>query len=241
MDFFSNTPGMELSAIHQIFAIVSTIVIISVIFLYKDKIRNSKYEKFIRISFIVFLLALEAGFKIWTFYYNGFEIFELINLDLCYMTLLLSSIMMLTKSETLYKYIWFWMGGPLISLLIPDMGVYTFGPDRFRYYHFFMVHAGSIISFSYMYSVFGYRTYFKDFLKSAALLFGVAMIAIMMNNIFDLNYMFLSYPPTSSTPLDIVKDSPYLIYVAFTISFAFSYMFLVFYLPFYLYRKLKSH
>lgn len=155
-------------------------------------------------------------------------------LDLCAITLYLSWALLFTNNKFIFKLCYFYSIGALFSLFIPNMG---FGPDHFRYYHYFFVHGIIVFAPFYYIAIHGYIIKFKDLLISTVILLPFALLVMGLNFLIEANYMFLHHKPEISTPLDLFGPWPDYIFglVGMVIT-----LFLIWYLPWFFINREKK-
>ncbi len=195
--FFSGEPGIpfrDYGFAHTVMIIVFITVMVLII-RYRKVLRDNPREKQFRIAAGIFALLLEAGFKVWLFVYGRLTISELFSLDLCYITLLLSSAAFIAGSRKLFSILWFWWFGGFLSILFPDMGTESFSFDRFRFYHYFLVHSSFIWMNMYYLFVKQNVPTKKSAVQSLLLLILLVFFTLSMDCIFKQNFMFLCDPP----------------------------------------------
>ena len=210
MGFFSSHPNnfvleefdmMHISAI-GFFALAILIMII-----FRKKIANWKHEKTFRYVITFLAIAFEITYKIWSAYAEDVTFLkDYLPLDLCAISLYLSWVLMFTKKEWIFKLIYFYSLGAMVSLFVPDLGGY--GIDHFRYYDYFYVHGYIVFTSFYFVFVYDYKIKFKDLIKATLLLLVIASFTLLIDFLVNANYMFLMEKPEVSSPLDLFGPWP---------------------------------
>ena len=125
------------------------------------------------------------------------------------------------KRDDLYNLMFLWgLGGALMALLTPEMGGYAF--PSFYFFQFFIKHGMIFIAVLLVSFIDGYRPKLKKLpgvmLVSTAIVGVIYVIDRLIINIPPYepgNYMFLSYPPTGGSAIDMLVSvfgpSPYYI------------------------------
>ena len=157
---------------------------------------------------------------------QGRLIDDYLSLDLCAISLYLSWALMLTDSKWIFKLCYFYSIGALFSLMIPELGGY--GPDHFRYYHYFYVHGYIVWTSAYGVFVRGYTIKFRDMLIAFVILVPLGLLAMWVDFLVGANYMFLRHKPSSSSPLDMFGPWPQYIFGLIGLVTA---LFLIWYIP----------
>ena len=230
MGFFSDTPNKllltEFDPMH-IGAIAFFTICIALIIAFKNIILNAKYEKLLRYSITFLAIAFEMSFHIWTaLTQDATFLKDFLPLDLCAISLYLCIALMLTKSKWVFKLVYFYSLGAMVSLLVPDLGGY--GVDHFRYYHYFYVHGFIMLTSMYFVFVHNYKIVLKDLIRATVLLIFIAGFVMAVDLVVGANYMFLMHKPHVSSPLDLFGPWPEYVYALVFITIA---VFIVAYLP----------
>ncbi len=163
---------------------------------------------------------------------NGFDVREDLPLHLCNFVSILLPVFAITRKKWMYEILVFWiLAGTTQAILTPDL------VNGFPHYHFlkyWIVHCGLVIFILYMTFIFKMRPTVKSIFKSFFALQLYFGLMLLVNSIFDANYLFISEKPPQGSLLDYLGDWPYYIFMAELI--LFPYFFLI-YLPFHLTRK----
>ena len=235
--FFSNQEGMILGffSFWHLFQIALSGIVIFLIVFYKDKLKDMKHEKEFRYGVAIFALGLEISSHIWTAVHNEWHFPHNLPLHLCALSLLFAVYVFVSKNEKFFYVVYFWAFGAVLSVLFPDM---EFGPDRFRYWQFFISHMMFMWMNLYMIFVHGFNPTMKHFLKSALILFLLATgLMLPFNILTGENFWFLLHH--GGTPLSIIYPlGPVLYYIGTVIVMFF--VVLIWYGPVYGYLKNKK-
>lgn len=210
MNFFSAEPTgfvlKEFDAMHLAAILFFAVAIILSIILRKQ-LRKAKNENHFRYTITFLAIVFEIGFKIWhALTQDGTFLTEYLPLDLCAISLYLGWVLCFTKRKWMFKYVYFYGMGALVSLLVPNLG--GFGINHFRYYHYFYVHGYIIFIAIYFAAVHQFRITFKDFLKAAGVLVVLAGFVMLIDYLIGANYMFLMHKPHAGSPLDMFGPWP---------------------------------
>lgn len=235
--FFSNQEGIILEFLgiwHLIQIALSALVIFFIVF-YKDKLKNMKYEKEFRYGVAIFAFVLEISIHIWNIAHNNWHFPHNLPFHLCALSLFFAVYVFITKNEKFFYVVYFWAFGAVLSVLFPDM---EFGPDRFRYWQFFIAHMMFMWMNLYMIFVHGFNPTFKHFLRSSLILFLLATgIMLPFNILTGENFWFLMHH--GGTPLSIYYPLGPVWYYIITVIVIFIVV-LIWYGPVYLYLKKKE-
>lgn len=234
MTFFKNVPGvlnLEPYNIYHVLALSVTLLLALLVFIFRNKLKNNKTDFRVRLIASIIAFSLEAGFHISNLVYHTGFIIGLIPLDLCAISLWLSLILTIWKSEFVFKILYFWGIGGLISLLYPDIN--GIGPDKMRYYHFFAVHSYIVLCVLYFMIVYKYKINLRSLANAILVLFPITLLVHFIDlhfyGVYKTNWMFLASPPDISSILDYLPKGGWLYYFSFVLLGIF--VFVLFYLP----------
>lgn len=220
-----------------VFILLAASMVITI--LLRKHIRHWHYESLFRYIIVSVVICFEVTYKIWIFIKTGDIFGDVINFDLCAISLYLSWWMFLTKNERtreiLSRYVYFYGLGALAAYIIPTFGHY--GPDHFRFYDYFITHGFIMWSGIYVLFVYGYRIKFDACKKAYLYLLAAVPVNMGLNVLFDSNFMFLNHKPDVSSPLDMMGEWP--VYVVGLIILV-AILFLLAYLPWGLYNKFRK-
>jgi len=240
MSFFSASPHgliLEEYDILHLSAILffAAAIILSIVF--RKRIRNARHENIFRYTITIIAIIFEVVFKIWDVrVHNGTLLSDYLPLDLCAITLYLCWFLNFTKAQWIFKLVYFYSIGALVSLFVPELG--GFGPNHFRYYHYFYVHGYIVFTAIYFTVVHGYKITFRDFLRATGILIVLAGFVMLVDYLCDANYMYLMHKPEAGSPLDLFGSWPD--YLAGLIGISLG-TFVLAYLPwFFINRKAKK-
>ncbi|MEK4005692.1 YwaF family protein [Paenibacillus sp. FSL H3-0333] len=182
----------------------------------------------VRLLLILLLAASEGGLHVWYLSHDSWSRSSSLPLELCGITLLLSIVMLLTRSRLLYSFLYFaGIGGAFIALLTPNL-VYPF--PHFRFLLFFIAHGSIILASLYMTWVEGYKPTWRSLFFTMLCLNLVAACVYAANKLLDSNYMFLMRKPSTFSVLDYFGPYPYYLLVEEGFAFViFLLMFLIFF------------
>lgn len=189
------------------------LMILAIFLLYglKEKIRNLKCEKSIRLalSFVLIITEMSYFWRLVGVPSLGANPIDHLPITVCGWAVIFSSYMMVTKSQTLFDLSYFWVfAGSIFALITPTVITYT-GPTRFRYYQFWLEHTLGYIAIFYMIFVHKMRPTVKSAVKAFAALAVMAVIAYLANDMLGpgANYLFMAKPEDTPSILDILPKN----------------------------------
>ena len=214
--------------------ILLLIGIVLLIYFYRDKIREWKYEKT-----ICWVLAFMMIVSEMSYYWRlvgmadtlGPNAIDHLPIMVCGWATVFCSYMIVTKSQTLFDIAYFWLfSATIFALITPTVITYT-GPTRYRFYQFWMEHTLGYIAVFYMIFVDKIRPNVRSIIKSYSLLAVLAVIAYIANDTLGpgANYLYMARPEDTPSILDILPPN-YALRV-FIMFLAVSVLFFLAYLP----------
>lgn len=183
----------------HILPLVIGIGLVLLIYFNRDKIRKSKHENTYCVILGIFCIIGELLYY-WRLCYVGSggtksELTHMLTkfpLQVCDLTAIVSSIMMLNKNKTCYQYcayVCFTLG--LIPLFTVEQ-ITTCGPAYLRYYQYWIQHIIPIVSTFYMMFVHNFIIEKKGIFITLALLYPLAAISMYANiTIPGAHFMYL--------------------------------------------------
>ncbi len=191
--------------------IIIGVVIILLIYFFRDRFKTFKREDNIRLVFAFLMMVCEMSY-----FWRLIAVRELnpnpvdhLPITVCGWGVILGSFMLVTKNKTLFDITYFWLfSGTVFALITPTVITYT-GPTRYRYYQFWFEHLSGYIAIFYMIFVHGMRPIFKSAVKSYVALLVLAVIAYFANTIIGpgANYLFMAKPESTPSILDILPPN----------------------------------
>ncbi len=223
----------------HILPIVLAVIIIYLIFRYRDRLRTSKWDDKIRLILSFALIITEMSY-----FWRLVGVPDLkpdptdhLPITVCGWAVIFSAYFLLTKNQTLFDITYFWLfSGTLFALATPTVIAYC-GPTRFRYYQFWCEHLLGYIALFYMIFVHGMKVNFKSIFKSMGTLAVLAVVAYIANITLgdDANYLFMAMPEDTASILDILpKNFAVRVVIMGLVILA---LFVVAYLPWYFIEK----
>lgn len=165
--------------------------------------------KFAQFSAIVILLIKLAELS-YRHIYVGEPIYSLLPLHMCNLTLIITILTMLTKSQKLFQLTYFWCLGALFAVITPDIKYSFPHPLTLSFYitHFYLL-------FAAIYGIlfFNFKPTFKGWINSFITLNIFAFIIFFINKKLGTNYLYVNRIPNFSSPLDYFGQWPYYIIV----------------------------
>ncbi|MFV8827909.1 TIGR02206 family membrane protein [Alkalihalobacterium sp. APHAB7] len=197
--------------------------------------RHKSYMAHVRWGLLAVLVLSEISIIIWSIAIGLWDIRFNLPLQLCTISIYLSSFMLITCSYRIFEVLYFFgIGGALQALITPEL-FYTF--PHYRFLHFFIAHIAIILAILYMIWVLNYTVTWKSAVRSFIFLNSLAFIAFWINYFTGANYMFLARKPDNPSILDWLGPYPWYI---LSLEVIVILMFTLLYLPFLLKSKLQK-
>ena len=219
--------------------ILLAVGIIFLIYFFREKLREMKWEHLIR-YFLAFALICSEMSYYWRLVAVpalGPNPVDHLPITVCGWVVVFASFLMLCKSQTLFDICYFWaFSGSIFALITPTVISYT-GPTRFRYYQFWAEHLLGYIAIFYMIFVHKMRPNVKSIFKAYGGMVALALIAYWANNLIGpgANYLFMAKPEDTPSILDILP--PNFALRLLIMASAVSVLFLLAYLPWFVMDK----
>ena len=177
--------------------IVLLIAGIILTYIYRDKIRNSKYEKTFRVVLACVMLFAEMSY-FWRLLYIGNSdlgernMLTRLPFQICEWTCIFAVLMLLTENKHLFDIdviVCLTIG--ILPLILPAVITRT-GPTYYRYYQYWMEHILPVYSVFYMMFVKGFKYDVKKSYKAFIFLLILGAFCIYFNyKIPNATYMYL--------------------------------------------------
>ena len=224
---FTGEPFVFFSTLH-IVTLLALAFLNAAILLGLKRVRGEAGKKRFRYMLAAVLLALEAGYELWSILAGVWSANLYLPLQLCDISLILASIMLINKNRLLYEITYFiGIGGSLQALLTPDFTPYSY--PHFTFFAFFLTHGLTITAVLYMTVIEGYRPKPRSVAKTFAFVNLYAALIFGLNFLIKGNYLFLRQKPDTPSLLDLLGPWPWYVLSLEGVSLV---IFLILYLPF---------
>jgi hypothetical integral membrane protein (TIGR02206 family) len=160
----------------------------------------------IRWSIVALCLISQLGWDAWQLTVGIWRVSYSLPLHICTLSVLLSALMLATRSYLLYQLLYFWgWAGATQALITPDI---LFGFPHLAYWVFFISHASIYLALVYMTVTYQYRPTWRSLLL-AFVAVNLLMIPVgLVNWLTGANYMFIARPPAAASLLDLLGPWP---------------------------------
>ncbi len=206
----NNSPAIEILSATHWFAIGWLVLMMLVIIVSKRYlIANPLKTRSVEIVFALSLLLMEMTYHVTYVLAGRWELNYSLPMELCSFSLFASIIVLITGNKKVIDFVFFvGIGGAAQAYATPFI---DFGFPHFRYFHFFYIHGGIILTAFYFYWIKAYRPTFKGLLRTLVIINILLPIVIIINKLTAGNYMFLNAKPAKGTLFDYLGPYPYYI------------------------------
>ncbi len=221
-------------SLSHLLALLLIFSIISIIIVYKRQLRNPKVFHKIRISLAIIILLQEVSLNVYRFAMDEWTLATSLPFQLCGLAVLSTAYVLLTQNKK-YFYATFFvmMIGATLALLTPSIE-YGLGFPHYRFFQFFFSHGMIMINFTFILFVMDYQKdmKYKYLLTNFLSLLLFALFNLIINILFNGNYMYLMAKPGPNTAFDLFGEHPW--YLINIFIFGIPIFFHLFYLPFFI-------
>ena len=216
--------------------------IIYLIYRFRDQIKDSKHETTIRyvLAFTMIVSEMSYFWRLVGIESLGANPVDHLPITVCGWSIVFCSYLVIGKSQSLFDIAYFWLfAGTVFALITPSAVLSMTGPTRYRYYQFWIEHTFGYISIFYMMFVHKMRPTVKSAIKSYCVLFALAVIAFIANDMLPgANYLFMARPESAPSILDILP--PIFAVRILIMAVAVTTLFFIAYLPWFLMDRRKK-
>ncbi|PQP83023.1 TIGR02206 family membrane protein [Paenibacillus sp. PCH8] len=210
LDPYDAEPFILFSSSHIVaISLISALMIL--MFLLRHRLRSwsERTRRTLRIVLACMMFGCEIALQLWYVYGGVWSLKTALPLELCSLSLLLSALLLLTRSRWLHSALLFaGIAGALMAILTPNLG-YAYA--HFRFVQFFVAHACIILALLYMTWVEQLRPGWRSVVSSMIFVNVAALFVYVVDVMLDANYMFLRHKPNTASVLDML--GPYPMYI----------------------------
>jgi hypothetical integral membrane protein (TIGR02206 family) len=210
-------------------------LIIACIYIFRKTLRNAGINLIARLVLSIMMVGSEISLHLWLWSINEWTIQYSLPFHLSSISILLSAVLAVIKSYSLFEFTYFaGVGSALQAMITPDISAYTF--PHFRYIHFFISHGGIVVVNLYIVFVEKYRPTLRSLWKAFLYLNIYTVFIFFLNYFIKGNYMYISEKPVNPSLLDYLGPWPYYIIPLELITL---FTFFILYFPFWLLYRNK--
>ncbi|WP_246009538.1 TIGR02206 family membrane protein [Brevibacillus fluminis] len=217
----------QLFSLSHICVLLLLLLAIALLYIFRNDLRLGRSNLVCRYGLVVLLLMTEIAYQLWHLGVGTWTVTEVLPLQLCSVSLLLSCVMLVSRSYRLFEVTYFWgIGGAGQAMLTPEL-FYPF--PHFRFFHFFLAHGAIILACLHMVWVEGYRPTFRSIGKALLWLNALLLVALLVNQGTGGNYLFAAHKPENPSLIDYLGPYPWYLLSLEGVAFL---LFYVLFLPF---------
>ncbi len=207
-------------------ALLVVCLMVVLIFIFRKKIRNSGYDKFIRYSICALFIVGLLIEQIWTVYHGRWSFKESLPISICTITELVALYMLTKKSYGAFGFVYFGLVATTQAILTPSL---SFGFPAVSYWCYFVKHGLLIVAPLYMIAVHSFIPAHKQLWKYIGVLLGLVPAIFLINYLTGGNYWFISEKTPSVSLLSYLGSYPWFLVSLLGLAVVLCYLY---YLPF---------
>jgi hypothetical integral membrane protein (TIGR02206 family) len=201
-------------------------------FIFHKRLRG--HSRFISYFLASLLLLSELSLHIWYTYYHAWSIRHALPLELSDITVLITIVMLFTKSAGLFRYLYFvGIASSIQAMLTPDIK-YSF--PHFRYIEFFVSHGGVFLACLFVAGVIRYKPTFRSLWVTVLIVDMYGACVYVFDRLIHANYLFLIKKPETTSLLNFLGPWPWYL---LSVEGVMIITFLILYWPYWMIRKVK--
>lgn len=229
----SNLNSFRLFSVEHVLTLGIILVLSTLLFIYRSKLKEQKKRRYLSF-FLAFLLFLSTALEqIWLLYGHGWSLKESLPLQLSDLSVILAIVMLFTRSEKLFQFLYFaGLGSSIQAILTPDLGRYSF--PHFEYFEFFVSHGGVVLACTFMVLAFNYYPTLQGMWVTILIVNLYSGIVFLLNKWLGANYLYIMKKPKSSSLLDYLGQWPWYL---LSIELVMVLSFYILYSPFWIKRN----
>lgn len=213
-------------------AIIFTLSIF--LFVYRKKLEGKR--KLFRYALASIILMVNVWYHLWLVSEHAWSVKKALPLQLSDLAALLAIVMLLTRSERVFQFMYFaGLGSAIQAIVTPDL--YHFSFPHFLYFQSFISHGGVVLSCLLMVVAFSYRPTIRSLWVTVLIVNLYAVCVFFINKQLGSNYMYIMKKAGMNTILTILGPWPwYLLSVEILMILSFYLL----YSPFWIKSKFKK-
>jgi hypothetical integral membrane protein (TIGR02206 family) len=231
--YHSKLDSFRLFSVEHLLTIGIIFILCLLLFLWRNELKKEEKGRVIRFFLAVLLVASDVLEHLWLVVENSWSIRRDLPLHLSDLVVILAIVMLLTRGEKLFRFMYFaGMGSSIQAILTPDLGRFSF--PHFQYIEFFVSHGGVVLACLFMVAAFHYRPTIRSMWVTILLVNLYAVCVYFLNKLLGSNYLYIMNKPKSTSLLDYLGPWPWYL---FSMELVMVLSFFILYLPFWNKRK----
>ena len=202
-------PFQLFSAQHVLALLLITALNLSFAVFLKDG-HHPRLREWLRYILIVVLILVQIAWNWWQWLVGIWTIADSLPLQICTLSEALATWMLLTRSQRLFAFLYFWcLAGAGNGLFTPDIVIYGF--PHARYWIFFISHGANVCAILFMVIAYGYRPSWQDLWHTVVLTNVYLGCIMLVNMLTGGNYMYVARKPDFPSLMDFMGPWPWYI------------------------------
>jgi hypothetical integral membrane protein (TIGR02206 family) len=198
------TPGFQPYGLAHLTVIFATIALPFVLAAIARRTRSKLIERVIVFGLSMILVTNYVAYLIFIRQFGVVAWQEILPLQLCDWGMIVVIVAMLTGKQRWFEVAYYWgLGGTLQAVLTPNL---PYGFPDFRFFSFFISHAGIIVGVIFLMLVHKYRPRPMSILRVFAWTELYFLITVVADAITGVNYGFLLHKPEAFSILSFLSD-----------------------------------
>ncbi|MDQ0197882.1 YwaF family protein [Neobacillus ginsengisoli] len=233
--FHSKLDSFQLFSKIHLLTIGIILFLCILLFVYRNALKRR--QKFFRFTLAFLLLVSDVLLHLWLLTENAWSMKRDLPLQLSDLAVILAIVMLLTKSYSLFQFMYFaGLGSSIQAILTPDLGKFSF--PHFQYIEFFILHGGVVLACLFMVVVLTFEPTNRSLWVTFLIVNLYAACIFILNKLLGANYLYIMKKPKIASLLNYLGPWPwYLISLEFVMILSF----FILYSPFWLKRKITSN
>ena len=190
---------------HVIYGLISVVLCLATLWVYAQCSKNIRYIILEAISYLV--IINELVFQVYMLYYGIWSLKTSLPLEMCYISALLIPVYLKNHNSRALKT-WFYFAGFCGSLFAFINTNLSEVEHIYVSIHYFIAH-GIVIFLMLSILVDGYRPVWRDYFNAIIWTFFLVIIVVVLNLLFDSNYMFTFQKPEGVNFTLLMPGWPY--------------------------------
>jgi hypothetical integral membrane protein (TIGR02206 family) len=176
------------------------------LFVYRKKLEGKR--KLFRYSLAIIILLANAWYQLWLVSEQAWSAKKALPLQLSDLAALLAIVMLLTRSERIFQFMYFaGLGSAIQAIVTPDL--YHFSFPHFLYFQSFVSHGGVVLGCLFMVVAFSYRPSIRSLWITVLIVNLYAVCLFFINKQLGSNYMYIMKKAGMNTILNILGPWPW--------------------------------
>ncbi|MFK9092988.1 TIGR02206 family membrane protein [Bacillus salipaludis] len=231
--FHSKLDSFRLFSVEHLTTIGIIFILCLLLFVMRNELKKEEKRRLLCFFLAVLLVVADVLEHLWLVVENAWSIRRDLPLHLSDLVVILAIVMLLTRSEKLFQFMYFAaLGSSIQAILTPDLGRFSF--PHFQYFEFFVSHGGVVLACLFMVVAFRYRPTIRSMWVTILLVNLYAVCVFFLNKLLRANYLFIMKKPKSTSLLEYLGPWPWYL---FSMELVMVLSFFILYIPFWRKRK----